>query len=172
MKTTTSKSQQKRLVIQQGMRRDAVISSCGLYRYRLSRDWDEGKRIVFIGLNPSTADAEVDDPTIRRLIGFSRDWGYTGFGILNLFAYRAMDPRKLRECVDPVGPDNHQFIAAACDSKLLTVAMWGKGGEYRNEGRFVGRLFSNLMCFGKNKDGSPKHPLYLPKETELVKYQQ
>lgn len=159
----TSKSQQKRLVIQRPMFRDAMISGCGEYRYELSRSWNhELPRCIFIGLNPSTADGLEDDPTIRRLVGFAEAWGYGRFDIINLFALRSKDPAVLRDHPDPVGPDNHQFIVAACDSKLLTIAMWGKGGEYRQQARFIERLFPELMCFGKNKDGSPKHPLYLP----------
>ncbi len=96
------------------MQRTACSSRCSHYRYSLSRTWNESlQRIVFIGLNPSTADAQHDDPTVRRCIGFARRWGYGGLTLVNLFAYRTTEPAELKEVDDPVGLDNDRWIAEA-----------------------------------------------------------
>jgi hypothetical protein len=85
--------------------RAAVLSECGRYRYVLTRTWDHDlAACAFIGLNPSTADAHEDDPTIRRCIRFARDWGHGGLIMLNLFAWRSTDPRGLLDAIFPVGP--------------------------------------------------------------------
>ena len=107
----------------------AELSDCGLYRYLLTRTWDaQCERVVFIGLNPSTADATEDDPTIRRIIGFARSWGYGGVDMLNLFAFRATDPSDLKAAVDPVGPKNDRYLAEYTSRSHATVAAWGVHG--------------------------------------------
>src|SRR5262245_38555366 len=95
------------------MLRSAVFSPCRKYRYSLTRIWDaERPNVMFVGLNPSTADDQVDDPTVRRCIGFARKWRFGGMIIVNLFAYRSTDPNRLQEILDPVGPENDEHIAA------------------------------------------------------------
>lgn len=89
------------------MEKTAIISEDEKYRYQLSRCWDETKpRILFIMLNPSTADANIDDPTIRRVISFAKSWGYGGVYVGNLFAFRSTDPKGLKQIADPVGENN------------------------------------------------------------------
>ena len=95
------------------MRRSATLSPCGLYRYDLQRRWGEGPAVVFIGLNPSTADATVDDRTIGRMVGFATSWGRSAITVVNLFALRSKDPALLRAHSDPVGPDNDAVLRAA-----------------------------------------------------------
>src|SRR5262245_19133112 len=91
--------------------KEALISPCGLYRYWLTRTWDNSlRRVCWVMLNPSTADAEQDDPTIRRCVGFARSWGAGGIIVVNLFAFRASDPKALLRAADPVGPDNDGHI--------------------------------------------------------------
>ena len=91
--------------------KSATFSNCRKYRYALSRSWDEKKKIVlFIGLNPSTADEKKDDPTIRRCINYAQSWGFGGLQVANLFAYRATKPTKLRYVENPVGDDNDQQL--------------------------------------------------------------
>lgn len=149
--------------------RSAVISDCGQYRYRLSRLWDTRvPRLIFIGLNPSTADATSDDPTVRRLISFAREFGYGAFDLLNLFALRATDPRKLQEHSHPVGPENDDWLFGQVGD---VVVCWGTPGVYLDRGRYVAnRIKQQLYCFGINQNGTPKHPLYLPKDTVLRRY--
>ena len=101
----------KHKFIKGGMKKHAVISHDDKYRYQLSRIWDEEKPMVlFIMLNPSTADADVDDPTIRRVVNFAKSWGYGGVFVGNLYAFRSTDPKVLRYIDDPIGEENIQHI--------------------------------------------------------------
>jgi len=150
---------------------NAVFSDCGLYRYSLTRRWNKHlPQCIFIGLNPSTADLIHDDPTVRRLIGFAKGFGYGGFDLLNIFALRATDPRKLKRHSNPVGPKNNRCLVEAADSDQIVIACWGTNGNIYDRGEFVSRLFDELHCLGVNQDCSPKHPLYLRKATALRKY--
>ncbi len=117
-------------------------------------------------LNPSTADAERDDPTIRRCAGFARSWGFGGMTVVNLFALRATDPARLRRARDPVGRDNDRHIAAAASAGLVVVA-WGVHGRLGERDRAVLALLSGCRpgCLGTTRGGHPRHPLYLPAAT-------
>jgi hypothetical protein len=146
----------------------ATISACGRYRYDLTRRWDEGPLALWIMLNPSTADAEVDDPTIRRVAGFSRSWGMPGFTVVNLYALRATKPAHLLAADDPTGPDNGYTIRAHILTAAVIVGAWGawwssqrdRPPRYNVEGavRDAGR---RLYCLGTTKGGEPRHPLYV-----------
>ena len=106
----------------------AMFSPCRSYRYSLWRTWDSQKPIVvFIGLNPSTADETVNDPTMRRCIGFARLWGYGGMVVVNLFAYCATKPTVLRHVADPVGKDTDSWIYTLCQYVARQV-----GGEHNS----------------------------------------
>lgn len=144
---------------------DAVISECGLYRYRLSRKWRADPDCVFVMLNPSTADAAQDDPTIRKCIGYSKAWGYGGLVVVNLFAYRDTDPDAMKRYKVPVGPDNDRHLLEVTREAPLVVCAWGKGGAHQGRGREVEKLLTEggvrLHALELNGDGSPKHPLYL-----------
>jgi len=145
------------------MTKDALISRDGFYRYWLSRTWDHDKKIViFIGLNPSTADAEKDDPTIRRCISFAQDWGYGGLVMLNLFAFRATHPADMRRAEDPVGPDNDGYIKFMTAGKT-TVCCWGTHGHYKNRDNEVLEMIQDPKMMALSKYGFPRHPLYLRK---------
>lgn len=141
----------------------AIFSPCRRYRYVLWRDWIGGAgTVIFIGLNPSTADEENDDPTIRRCIGFAKAWGFESLCMLNLFAFRATNPQAMMAADDPVGPENDQFLAqhiGACE----TIAAWGAGGWYRGRGPFIHDIYPQLKMLRLTKGGHPCHPLYLPK---------
>ena len=105
---------------------DAVISDCERYRYRLTRRWDDGPTCTFIMLNPSTADARKDDPTIRRCIGFARREGCAALLVINCFAFRATKPADLFAAEDPIGPENDRHImAASLDADGQVIAAWG-----------------------------------------------
>jgi hypothetical protein len=150
--------------------RGAILSECQRYRYCLTRRWDAGNPVLFIGLNPSTADALKDDPTVRRCVGFARAWWYPAMGIVNLFAWRATDPAELRKAADPVGPENDQYIkeAASCAGKIVAASgAYGSGLRLRTVASLINR---ELFCLGCTRDGFPRHPLYLPKTAELVSY--
>ncbi len=149
----------------------AEFSTCGRYRYVLTRIWRERRPIVlFIGLNPSTADAKRDDPTIRRCIGFARRWRCGGVAIVNLFAYRATDPRDLFRVADPVGSYNDAAILAASGRADQIIAAWGRHGRYLGRDAAVLNLLDRADCLGRNRDGSPRHPLYLPANSRRQSY--
>lgn len=144
----------------------AVLSPCGLYRYSLSRDWGNGPKLAFVMLNPSTADAEVDDPTIRRCMGFARDGGYGGIDVGNLFAWRATDPAELKKAADPVGIDNDATLESIFRNSAVVVCGWGARGSLQGRDRHVLRLIRVAEkvphCLRLTKAGHPAHPLYLP----------
>ena len=117
---------------------------------------------MFIGLNPSTADETEDDPTIRRCIGFAKDWGFGGLCMVNLFAYRATDPGDMMSSEDPVGPENDIWLKKLPADAGIIVAAWSNGGSYLGRSKEIVRMLPNLKCLKMNKSGEPAHPLYLP----------
>lgn len=155
----------------------AILSACGRYRYTLTREWNKRlPTLTYIMLNPSTADATLDDPTIRRCIGFARGRGFGGIQALNLFAFRATDPRQMKAALDPVGPDNDAHIIAALTGAAATsspvIAAWGVHGAYNGRDDEVHKLSRdcgvNLMCLGSTKGNHPRHPLYVAAVQEFV----
>ncbi|MFB1487744.1 MULTISPECIES: DUF1643 domain-containing protein [unclassified Thiocapsa] len=151
------------------MKGSAVFSSCGRYRYALWRHWGgPGGTAMIVGLNPSTADAMHDDPTIRRCIGFARDWGYSGLCMTNLFAYRATKPRDLMAADDPAGPDNDAWLVEQASRAALVVASWGMHGAFGGRDCAVRALLPPLACLGLTRQGQPRHPLYLRRECRPV----
>ena len=152
----------------------ATISECGKYRYDLWRTWNEsGRSVLFVCLNPSTADATNDDPTIRRCMGFARAWGYGKMDVANLFAYRATNPSELLRVSDPIGACNDDWLYHLMGESSMVVAAWGnRGGLLNRADEFMCMipLLTKVHCLGVNKSGQPKHPLYLPKDAALQLY--
>lgn len=159
------------------MKQDAVISECGKYRYRLSRRWSDAGACMFIMLNPSTADAQQDDATIRRCIRYATDWGYGELIVVNLFAVRATEPKDMLAADDPVGPDNMTHVKAAADYVVRgyvgnppgpVICAWGAPGDHMGQAETVlGWLEAESvvpMALAMTKDGQPRHPLYLSKD--------
>jgi len=156
----------------------ATISDCQRYRYTLTRVWDNTlQRVLFIGLNPSTADADKDDAAIRKLTKYCQTWGYGGFTIVNLFALRSRNPFVLlnhsrKECQ---GPENLKHIielVAYPDGPAKIICMWGDKGDLYEQDRIVlDRLKGlKLHCFDISKRGLPKHPLYLSSSLKPIEY--
>jgi hypothetical protein len=146
------------------IKKDAVIDHTGKYRYSLLRSWDDTlNTVVFIMLNPSTADANEDDPTIRRCTTYAKSWGYGSLEVVNLFAYRATDPNQLLVAEDPIGFENNSYILKAISNASLVVLAWGTKGILLNRHKDVLSLLhtNELHCISISKDGHPKHPLYL-----------
>ena len=140
----------------------AVLSNCKKYRYELWRIWDDTKpKVMFIMLNPSTADAEKNDPTITRCIGFAKSWGYGGLYVGNLFGFRATSPKDLKGTSNPVGDDNNVHLDSMQSKCALIICAWGNG-QGRPDRIF--NQFDNLNYIELCKDGTPKHPLYLKKD--------
>jgi hypothetical protein len=159
----------------------AVISPDSRYRYMLMREWRDSARpsshateehgstpVVFIMLNPSTANAEEDDPTIRKCVGFARRWGYEKMIAINLFAYRATFPNELYnahtvEGIDLLGPQYGDYLDMVFSEPAYVVAAWGNHGSLLNRNTIMMQHLRQreikLWCLGVNRDGSPKHPL-------------
>lgn len=157
------------------LERDAVISECGAYRYLLRRTWDHAKpRALYVMLNPSTADAEIDDATIRSCIRLCKGLGYGSFEVVNLFAYRATDPAELQKAGDPVGPRNDTSIEGAIMRCDIAICAWGAHPMAGNRSSTVRGLLRlhrpAILCLGKTKAGAPKHPLYIKSGTPLQTY--
>lgn len=164
------------------MNKAASISECGRYRYSLTRQWDKSLPcVVFVMLNPSTADATIDDPTIRRCIGFAKSWGAGTLQVVNLFGLRATDPAELWGHPDPVGPENDEHVRRAFDNTRKVVVAWGADGSRFGilaEKEPRDRQMLGLMhlcgvtpwCLGTTKKGHPRHPLYVPASAELRPY--
>lgn len=160
----------------------AVLSVDGVYRYTLTRsDYDDAPwravhepALLWIMLNPSTADASEDDPTIRRVRGFSRRLGFGQFTVVNLYALRSTDPRGLWTADDPIGPENDTTIAAeaftaVCDAAPI-VAAWGANARPDRVAQVLAipHVAPRLHCLGVTAAGAPRHPLYLPGNAPLT----
>lgn len=164
--------------ITETIHKDAILSECGKYRYSLRRRWEpELPQVLFIGLNPSTADAQKDDPTVKKLIDYTHKWGYGGFAILNLFAYRATDQKDLQglDSRTLIGPRNETFLKEARVKYKPVIFMWGNGVEDLPIACWAWRervinLFPGAMCFQQNRGGEPAHPLYLGSHLRPIKY--
>jgi len=153
------------------VRGQAGFSRCGRYRYWLRRSWDSSlPQCAFVGLNPSTADAKIDDPTLRRCINFAKRWGCGSLLMVNLFALRATDPRELFGADDPIGPRTNLWLRRAKRESQLIIAAWGNGGALQNRHSIAAKLLGNMRCLGVTATGMPKHPLYCPKTTPLLPF--
>ena len=167
--------------------RQTIFSADRIYRYQLWRDWTEdaleleerdgnnsAKAVLFIGLNPSTADETKDDPTIRRCIGFAKSWGYGSLCMANLFAFRATLPKDMMAAKDPIGPQNDHFLKHLAKDASLIVCAWGRGGSFAGRGIAVCAMLREsgvpIHHLGLNSDWSPKHPLYLASSTQPEPY--
>jgi hypothetical protein len=156
---------------------EAVFSTCGEYRYILTRRnlktsvrWV--KPALFIMLNPSTADAINNDPTIRRCISFAENAGCTSLVVVNLFALRATNPKELKKHKDPIGPENDFFIEKMIRMHKrnfgIVVAAWGANPVAKERGRALIEKYGPFLCLGVTKNGNPKHPLYVKADQPLV----
>ncbi|MCH9653297.1 MAG: DUF1643 domain-containing protein [Planctomycetes bacterium] len=149
----------------------ALFSKCEKYRYILTRNFLNSKRphskpgvCNFIMLNPSTADAEKNDPTVARCCKYAQRWGYGALIVTNIFGYRATDPKEMKAQEDPVGKQNMKYIYKAASESDFIVCAWGTHGGYQNQGREVVEMLEEMQgrmhCLEITKHGHPKHPLY------------
>lgn len=162
------------------LRRSAVISDCGKYRYRLERDIGRfgNTAIAFIMVNPSTADASVDDATIRKCIGFAERHGFGRLIVGNKFAWRATDVKELQTAPDAIGPENDAYLGKIMGDADLIVAAWGPLSKLpiRLRKRWLAikstadLLGKTLHCLGTAGDGQPRHPLMLAYDTPLTEW--
>ncbi len=145
-----------------------VFSACGAYRYLLWRLWNRNlPALGWILLNPSTASAEVDDPTLRRCLDYTYRWGFGSLWLFNVFALRSSSPQALRTCPDPVGPFNDDYLSWASTRCNLLLAGWGNHGRLYGRSDIVRSRFTRLHCLRLTAQGQPAHPLYLPKNLQI-----
>jgi len=149
----------------------AVFDPTRTHRFALYRSWAPSMgTVAFIGLNPSTADENVDDNTVRRCINYTSAWGYGKLVMLNLFSLRSTDPKGLR-CATPNLPENDQHIISECQKAKLVVAAWGVHGSYlKRDEEVLNLLDMNVVCLGLSKKGYPRHPLYMRKDQQPLEY--
>lgn len=156
------------------MKTYAEISDCGLYRYRLGRRWGDGEALAFVMLNPSTADAHQDDPTIRRCMGFARSHGFDAIDVVNLFAYRATKPSELKCAGYLVGPENDLHIAMAARASGAVCVAWGANGSKKvRTGEVLMLLMRNGVipkCLDVTRGGMPQHPLFARGDLKMKPY--
>lgn len=156
------------------MRMGAIIDATGTYRYSLWREWDaNAPRVCFVMLNPSTADATTDDPTIRRCIRFAQFWGYGSLEVVNLFAYRTTTPIDLRHAPNPIGKENDRYCYQASLNATKVIVAWGNWGGLLNRNQTVLNLLfhqQEIDCLGITKPGHPRHPLYIRSNTVPIRY--
>ncbi len=147
----------------------AIFSECRTWRYSLWRNWPllNDRRLVFIGLNPSTADETRNDNTITRCIGFAERHGYGGIVMVNLFAFRTKSPTEMKKAPDPIGPHNDRIINLYIDERHDVVAAWGIHGSYMNRDKVIAEMVPDLLCLGVTKGGHPRHPLFLKNDASL-----
>ena len=148
----------------------AYFSQDEKYRYRLERKLipglldNQNGTILFIMLNPSTADAFKPDPTITRCLGFTKKWGFNHLIVVNLFALRSTDPKVLKKDLNPVGEFNDRIISESLRQVDFVVCAWGNHGSYQNRSKLVLENINEAKvkpkCFGLTKQGEPLHPLY------------
>lgn len=155
----------------------AVISICEKYRYWLERVWDTEKpKVMFLMLNPSTADSNEDDPTIRRCIGFAKSWGYGSLCVGNIFAYRSTNPKALLTIEDPIGIETSNYLKKMAESSSMIVCAWGNSPIINNLLKKFPAWqplsgLTELHYIELSNDGTPKHPLYLKGDLLPQKYE-
>lgn len=151
--------------------RQTIFSRDRVYRYTLWRQWLDFQRsgfVLFIGLNPSTADETQDDPTIRRCMDYAQRWGFGALCMMNLFAYRATDPEVMKAFAKPIGEANDTLLRAHAGEADLVVAAWGNDGRHQNRGKEVLRMLQGktqapVHVLRMSKIWQPVHPLYQKK---------
>ena len=154
-------------IIKNNILRNATLSNDKKHRYKLSRHWDLNKpQILYIMLNPSIGNESIDDPTIRRLLSFTKKFDYGGFFVGNLFTYITPNPKTLDTNIGLTNK-NLNVLTNLVSKADEVVYAWGNSIEAPNE---LKKFISTPMCFGKNINGTPKHPLYLPSDSKLLNF--
>ncbi len=155
------------------MEKKAILDQKRKYRYVLKRQWGTNEKnfVNFVLLNPSTADEKIDDPTIKACIKFAQNWKYDGMWVTNLFAFRTTQPINLKKNKRPIGNKNDSYIQKYAKKSKTIVIAWGNHGNFLNRDKQVIKLLSqisDLYCLQILKNGQPKHPLYVKRQTKLL----
>ncbi|MEM9161944.1 MAG: DUF1643 domain-containing protein [Cyanobacteria bacterium P01_F01_bin.4] len=165
--------------VKDGIERSAIFDATGQYRYSLERRWPaqssmDRRKVTFIMLNPSRADAQQDETTLRACIQFAQVWEYNVLEVVNLFAYCTAEPKVLKTVKEPVGEACDRYLLAATQSSEKIILAWGNHGSWLNRDQAVFKLLADqltkLSCLACNQSGQPRHPLYVPRNTLPVSY--
>ncbi|MBL4906200.1 MAG: DUF1643 domain-containing protein [Sneathiella sp.] len=144
----------------------ATFSDCKTFRYRLWRKWNNGPTVSFLMLNPSTADENRNDPTIERCHRRAVAMGFGALDVINIFSFRATDPKDLKKATDPVGPETNTILLESARSADMTICAWGSHGDHKNRDREVRHLLKSndidVHFLTLTSKGQPGHPLYIP----------
>lgn len=165
---------EKNNISEEGIESQAIYSDSEEHRYVLKRAWnDQGKRMMFIGLNPSTATEIVNDPTITRVIGYAKREGFGSVSICNIFSFRATLPSDLKKSGDPIGKETDNLMIREAEDSDVILLGWGNHASFMDRGKKVRELLKpfkeKTFCLGLTKSAEPKHPLYLRKDAEFMK---
>jgi hypothetical protein len=157
---------------QSALERTAIFDQTGQYRYQLTRRWqNHGPNVAFVMLNPSRANAQQDDPTLRACIQFAQRWEYASLAVVNLFGYCTAQPAVLKTVADPVGPDNDDYLLSIVREADRVVLAWGNGGSWVGRDRTILTLLrpyqAKLSYLQINRSGQPRHPLYINRSLSL-----
>lgn len=152
------------------MEKSAELSPCGNFRYALGRKWSDGPCVLFVMLNPSTADAYEDDRTISRCIAFAKSWDFGSLAVGNLFAFRTPSPSALKLAESPIGEDNELWLRKLQKSANLTIAAWGNDGKFNGRSAEVARILVDPHILRLTKLGEPGHPLYIKADTRYISW--
>lgn len=157
------------------MLKNAILDETRKYRYVLSRQWGDSDNFVnFILLNPSTADESKDDQTIRRCINLTKSWKkYDGFYVTNLFAFRTVSPKILKNTEYPIGKENNKYIKEIANKSKIVIIAWGNDGGYLNRDKDVLQILSGIKpphCLGLSKKKQPLHPRTVKKTVVPIKF--
>lgn len=160
----------RRMHEESGRHSEALHSDCGHYRYLLTRRWGQGGTLLYVMLNPSTADERQNDPTIERCERRARAMGFGAFAVANLFGWKATLPKVLKRTTDPIGTQNDEVLLGAATRADLILCGWGTHGAHLGRGAQVREKLAAanlpLWSLGLTKDGHPRHPLYVSYATE------
>mgnify|MGYP001187935155 FL=1 len=149
----------------------ATFSKCNRYRYVLWRKWNSSDpQVMFIGLNPSTADHIHNDPTISRCINYAKSWGYGGIYMVNIFSYKTTYPDRLKSAIDPIGKNTNDWIKKIYDITHMCIAAWGNNGQLLNRSDKIRAMLPKMHCLKITKSGEPSHPLYLKASLKPITY--
>lgn len=144
------------------------------HRLKLSCTWDSGKeKCLYIMFNPSTADLRMCDMTLNRCISFAKSGGFGGYDVVNLYSYRTLAPKELRKAAIPSLPENTEIVKQAMNETEKIIIAWGSNAAYKEYKwvlEYAEQIGKPLYCFGKTKNGSPKHPLFLSRDTKIIPY--
>ena len=150
---------------------NAIFSEDRIHRYVLIREWDLDKpSLMFVGLNPSTADEEKNDPTVRRCIGFAKRWGFGKLLMTNIFAFRSTLPKNLFKSENPIGNKNNYWLKKLSKKADKIVLAYGNHGKFNNRHEEILKIVDNPHCIKKTKNDMPIHPLYVKYTNNPIKY--